>query len=187
MKSSMFWVTVTRKLHAGYLLGLRFKPVDGGDMFFWNVGSLSPDYTGSPGGLWEPQTLYSFPLSVGFFSLVQNKRRDNTAPWFIVYFPYLKKIKGGLWDHSALCLFIRVCPPVCVYPLIFVRRFWYHPAARAHAHVGASSPQSFRFVRGPCCIKGNSVISSSQIFLRAVVRVFSRLFILIYLYTASVV
>jgi hypothetical protein len=32
-------------LHAGFLLGLFFDPEDGGNMFFQNVGRLSPDYT----------------------------------------------------------------------------------------------------------------------------------------------
>jgi hypothetical protein len=32
-------------LHAVYLLSLHFDPEDGGNMFFWNIRWLSPDYT----------------------------------------------------------------------------------------------------------------------------------------------
>jgi hypothetical protein len=32
-------------LHAGFLLGLHFYPEDGGDIYLWNIGLLSPNYT----------------------------------------------------------------------------------------------------------------------------------------------
>jgi hypothetical protein len=32
-------------LHVGFLLGLPFKPYDGGDMFLRNVGRFSVEYT----------------------------------------------------------------------------------------------------------------------------------------------
>jgi hypothetical protein len=46
--STVFWAvrlcSQVRAEPAGFLLGLIFKPEDGGDMFFRNVG-LSPNYT----------------------------------------------------------------------------------------------------------------------------------------------
>jgi hypothetical protein len=51
------------------------------------------------------------------------------APFQVIFslFPYFDKMKGGLWDHIAVCVYYRGRPSLCVTPLIFVRRIMRSP------------------------------------------------------------
>jgi hypothetical protein len=81
--------------------------------------------------------------------------------FLLAYFLVLKKINGGLWNHLAVCLYIRLCLTIClcIRPNIFgVIRLIRSPCSLSVC----VSLLIFvtRFIKSPCCL---SVCVSSLI------------------------